>query len=142
MANTAMTHEDDGAEALDPRRPAEQHPPDHDRQHTDDPRDQSVKERFGCEERDDKPEQHHDGRDDDAGPQPERLASNQVVCVRHGTFYSERSACTTSTRDARAAGISDATTAAPMSTAAAPSTGSTPGNSTWSKKRAATRARA
>ena len=46
--------------------------------------------------------------------------------------YSDRSACSTSTRDARAAGISDATTAAPMSTAAAPSTGSAPGSCTFS----------
>ena len=49
-------------------------------------------------------------------------------CLRHESrgdlaTYSDRSACTTSTRDARAAGISDATTAAPMSTAAAPSDG-------------------
>ncbi len=35
--------------------------------------------------------------------------------------YSDRSACSTSTRDARAAGISDAAIAAAISTAAAPS---------------------
>ena len=45
-------------------------------------------------------------------------------------IYSDRSACMTSTRDARAAGISDATTAATISTAAAPTTGSTPGSGT------------
>ena len=49
---------------------------------------------------------------------------------RSGLFiiYSDPSACTTSTREARAAGISDATTAALMSTAAAPSTGRAPGS--------------
>ena len=36
-------------------------------------------------------------------------------------LYSDRSACSTSTRDARAAGISDAAIAAAISTAAAPS---------------------
>ena len=43
-------------------------------------------------------------------------------------IYSDRSACSTSTREARAAGISDAMTAAPIRTAAAPSTGSAPGS--------------
>jgi hypothetical protein len=42
--------------------------------------------------------------------------------------YSDLSACITSTRDARAAGISDAIRAAAMSTAAAPTTGRTPGS--------------
>jgi hypothetical protein len=41
--------------------------------------------------------------------------------------YSDRSACRTSTRDARAAGNSDARTAAIMSSVAAPAIGSTPG---------------
>ena len=41
--------------------------------------------------------------------------------------YSALSALTTSTRDARAAGISDATIAATTSTAAAPTMGTTPG---------------
>ena len=44
-----------------------------------------------------------------------------------GAFYSVRSACITSTRAARAAGITDAVTAASSSTKAEPATGSTPG---------------
>ena len=45
-----------------------------------------------------------------------------------GVAYSERSACSTSTREARAAGISDAITAAAISTAAAPVTASSAGH--------------
>jgi hypothetical protein len=41
--------------------------------------------------------------------------------------YSDRSACITSTRAARMAGIADAITAASSSTTAEPATGSTPG---------------
>ena len=44
--------------------------------------------------------------------------------------YSVRNACITSTRDARAAGISDASTADPTSTAAAPIRGTAPGSRT------------
>ena len=47
--------------------------------------------------------------------------------------YSDLSACSTSTRDARAAGISEARIAAPTSTAAAPRIGSAPGSRTFSK---------
>jgi hypothetical protein len=42
-------------------------------------------------------------------------------------LYSARSALTTSTRDARAAGVSDATIAASTSTVAAPTIGTAPG---------------
>ena len=75
--------------------------------------------------------QQHGG--DHAGPQPQRLPrgwiDSLVVVVSHRvvTRYSDLSACKTSTRDARAAGISEARTAAPTRTAAAPSIGSTPG---------------
>jgi len=65
------------------------------------------------------------------------------VCLSHEADrrpYSDRSACSTSTRDARAAGISDATIAALMSTAAAPLKGSAPGSCTVSKNPSATRA--
>ena len=46
---------------------------------------------------------------------------------RTASAYSDRSACNASTRDARAAGMSEAITAAAMRTAAAPAPGSTPG---------------
>ena len=46
-----------------------------------------------------------------------------LVCI-----YSDLNACKTSTWDARAAGISEATTAAPARMSAAPAIGSTPGN--------------
>ena len=52
--------------------------------------------------------------------------------------YSDRSACSTSTREARAAGISDATMAAATSTTAAPTTGSAPGICTVDENLAAT----
>ena len=49
--------------------------------------------------------------------------------VEQRSAYSDRSASITSTRDARVAGISDAITAAAISTAAAPASGTTPGTS-------------
>ena len=51
---------------------------------------------------------------------------NRTHCT-HPVFYSERSACITSTREARAAGISDARIAAATRITAAPSSGSAPG---------------
>ena len=45
----------------------------------------------------------------------------------HGANHSERSACMTSTRPARAAGSIEATTAAPNSTNAETTTGNAPG---------------
>ena len=65
----------------------------------------------------------------------------EPVCVVDMVIsYSERRACKTSMRAARAAGISDAATAAVMSTAAATRTVTTPGVSVCSKNRAAMRA--
>src|SRR5207245_8975048 len=63
-----------------------------------------------------------------------------VGCRSHASIYSDRSACSTSTRDARAAGISDARIAAPMSTVAAPNTANVPGICTVAKNLAAARA--
>jgi hypothetical protein len=56
-----------------------------------------------------------------------------VTFVLSVIVYSDRSACNTSTRAARAAGMSDATMAAPMSTAVAPMTGRAPGSCTAAK---------
>ena len=53
--------------------------------------------------------------------------------VRPPKTHSDRSACRTSTRDARAAGISEATTAATARTVAAATTGSAPGKCTFSR---------
>jgi len=53
--------------------------------------------------------------------------------------YSDGSVCSTSTRDARVAGMSEAALAAPMSTTAAPITGSAPGNCTFPNNPCATR---
>ena len=65
---------------------------------------------------------------------PSRLRSStrdgKAVPCEDVSVYSERSACITSTREARAAGISDAPTAAAMSTAAALAIGSAPGTCT------------
>src|SRR5437879_2295928 len=49
----------------------------------------------------------------------------------HSPLYSLRKACITSTRAALAAGISDATTAAAISTAAEPASTNTPGACVW-----------
>ena len=76
--------------------------------------------------------------DDITEPALASLVSGWLVTVSRSS-YSDRSACRTSTRDARMAGMSDATIAAPMSTIAAPITGSAPGNCTVPNSPSATR---
>jgi CubicO group peptidase (beta-lactamase class C family) len=63
-------------------------------------------------------------------PGPSASSIGNALHTQRIATYSDRSACKTSIRDARVAGISDATIAALMSTAAAPITGSAPGSST------------
>ena len=74
-------HQDDGAQALGPRRPAEEHPPHDDRQRADESADiarsglQPEEVGLGRNDWDDKPDQYQQHRGGDAGPQPERLSS-------------------------------------------------------------------
>ena len=71
-----------------------------------------------------------------------RARSEHVTERAHETessSYSDRSACRTSTRDARVAGMSDATAAAPMSTIAAPIVDNAPGSCTVPNTPSATR---
>jgi hypothetical protein len=73
---------------------------------------------------------------------PNRATSSRTTAISPGhtrigfgeviAGYSDRSAWSTSTRDARAAGINDATTAAQTSTAAATTIGTGPGRRTFS----------
>ena len=71
-----------------------------------------------------------------------RARSEHVTERAHETessSYSDRSACRTSTRAARMAGMSEAMAAAPMSTIAAPITDSAPGRCTVPNAPSATR---
>ena len=77
------------------------------------------------------------GDDQFLGPPKNPAISRAFLSV---IVYSDRSACSTSTRAARAAGISDAMIAAVMSKAVAPTTGIAPGSCTVVKNLAARRA--
>jgi hypothetical protein len=62
-----------------------------------------------------------------AAPQATSVASAQLLPSNSASRYSARNAWMTSMREARAAGMSDATTAAATRIAAAPRIGSAPG---------------
>ena len=76
--------EDERAHALEPGRPAEEQPPDHDDQREEGRAEQPPHRSVGCDAREEEPHPHqHDG--DDAGPQPQRLPERDVGGVRgHG----------------------------------------------------------
>ena len=128
--------------ALGPGRPAEEQPPDRRRRvrrarrHA--PRGSPIRQREHSASGDnarhaerEQPLQAHDGH---AGPQPKGLPRSRGSESYSGHSASiPTSACRTSTREARAAGISDARTAAPTSTSAAPSSGRSAGQRTLSR---------
>ena len=129
--------QDDGADALGPRRPAEQQPPDDDGESaqgsTEDPEHGRSAART----------LRHQGRLSGTtnasshcrvtmttpGHSRSGLRDGRLRwCVWPFGVYSEPSACRTSTRDARAAGINDAMRAATTRQLAAPRSGNAPGS--------------
>ena len=77
-------HQDDGAQALGPGCPAEEHPPHDDSQRATESANHPDDQRVGNDDGDDKPEQPQQHSGDDAGPQPERFPRSRFVGLCDG----------------------------------------------------------
>jgi hypothetical protein len=72
-------HQEDGADALEPRRPAEEQPPQQDQRaagHGSEQADHGAVREQWCAEAD----EHQQHRESDAGPQPQRFSDSRFVC--------------------------------------------------------------
>ena len=85
-------HQDDGARAIVPTRPAQEDPPQDDGDRTEESANHSEADVLGQKDRHDVPEQTQHHRGDQAGPQSERLPRQRFVsvCVGHMGLYAAR----------------------------------------------------